>query len=101
MMWIFQLPPTGPDFRGSGFRGESTFDMGGAQCPFVDGKYGLGAHATKAGSRVTIRMAAAADAGAILGLIKDLAVYEKEPVSTVDCAAGSSSESRVSRDSRL
>ena len=53
-------------------------------CPFEAGRYGIGTHPTKGGGTATIRVAESGDAATILRLIRDLAVYEKEPVSTVE-----------------
>jgi len=54
-------------------------------CAFKSGAYGLGVHTTKNHQKLaTIRLATKEDAGTILKLITDLAIYEKEPVSTVE-----------------
>lgn len=50
---------------------------------FKAGAYGFGRHVGKKGA-VVIRLATAKDAGTILAHIQGLAVYEKEPVSTVE-----------------
>ena len=53
-------------------------------CPFKEQHYGLGTHTTKKGTSVTIRLATEADVGTIRRLIVGLALYEKEPASTVE-----------------
>ena len=53
-------------------------------CPFKEQQYGLGTHTTKKGTSVTIRLATEADVGTIRRLIVGLALYEKEPASTVE-----------------
>jgi GNAT superfamily N-acetyltransferase len=54
-------------------------------CAFKSGAYGFGVHTTKNHEKLaTIRLATKDDAGTILKLITDLAIYEKEPVSTVE-----------------
>ena len=53
-------------------------------CAWKDGAYGLGTHTTKKGTSVTIRLATEADVGTIRRLIVGLALYEKEPASTVE-----------------
>ena len=53
-------------------------------CPFKEQQYGLGTHTTKKSTNVTIRLATEADVGTIRRLIVGLALYEKEPASTVE-----------------
>ena len=53
-------------------------------CPFKEQHYGLGTHTTKKGTSVTIRLATESDVGTIRRLIVGLALYEKEPASTVE-----------------
>ena len=53
-------------------------------CPWKDGAYGLGTHQTKKGTSVTIRLATVEDVSEIRRLIVGLALYEKEPASTVE-----------------
>ena len=53
-------------------------------CPFKEQQYGLGTHTTKKGTSVTIRLATESDVGEIRRLIVGLALYEKEPASTVE-----------------
>ena len=53
-------------------------------CPFKEQQYGLGTHTTKKGTSVTIRLATESDVGTIRRLIVGLALYEKEPASTVE-----------------
>lgn len=67
--------------------------MAALSLPFVDGAFGLGAHRAKDGTAVTVRLAREPDAPAILGLIRGLAVYEREPASTVEVT-----EARLRRD---
>ena len=58
--------------------------MAETTCPFKEQQYGLGTHQTKKGTSVTIRLATEADVGEIRRLIVGLALYEKEPASTVE-----------------
>ena len=53
-------------------------------CAFKEQQYGLGTHTTKKGTSVTIRLATESDVGDIRRLIVGLALYEKEPASTVE-----------------
>ena len=53
-------------------------------CPFKEQQYGLGTHTTKKGTNVTIRLATVEDVSEIRRLIVGLALYEKEPASTVE-----------------
>ena len=58
--------------------------MAETTCPFKEQQYGLGTHQTKKGASVTIRLATVEDVSEIRRLIVGLALYEKEPASTVE-----------------
>ena len=58
--------------------------MAETTCPFKEQQYGLGTHQTKKGASVTIRLATVDDVSEIRRLIVGLALYEKEPASTVE-----------------